>query len=396
MEKIKITNKDNTVTIDLNGHIDSSNAPQIEEAIRSGLANEKFDSLVLDADDLQYISSAGLRIILRLRKEYPDFRIINVASEIYEIFDMTGFAEMMTIEKAYRKISVDGCELIGQGANGKVYRIDPDTIAKVYNEFSSLDDIKREREMARKALILGIPTAIPYDIVRVGEQYGSVFELLNADSFAKLLISGEKTMDEIIDMSVELAKQIHSTVVKDGDMPYIKDTALDWVAFLKDHLPADEYEKLNRMMNDIPRENHMLHGDFHIKNVMLQNGEVLLIDMDTLCVGHPIFELAAVFNAYIGFNSANHAIAKEFLGIDYEQCQLFFDKFMHKYLNGRSEEEIAEVVKKASVVGFTRILRRTIKRYGYEEGKPLIDKARECLDKYIFELDSLYFNTDFD
>lgn len=393
MKYIDFTNKDNTATVSLKGHIDSSNAPDIEKEINDALSAGKFDNLVIDAEELQYISSAGLRIILRLKKEYLDLKIVNVSSEIYEIFDMTGFAEMMTIEKAFRKFSVDGCELIGKGANGSVYRYDADTIVKVYNEYSSLDDIKREREMARKAMILGIPTAIPYDVVKVGDQLGSVFELLNADSFAQLLISGKKTMDEIVDMDVELAKQIHNTVVKDGDMPYIKDTALDWVDFLKDHLPEEEYEKLNKMVNDIPREHHMLHGDYHIKNVMMQNGEVLLIDMDTLCVGHPIFELASVFNAYIGFNSADHAIAKAFLGLDWDDSVLFFNKFMHKYLEGRSEEEIQEIIKKASVLGYTRILRRTIKRFGYEEGKPLIDKARECLDKYIFELDSLYFDT---
>ncbi|MBR2791488.1 MAG: phosphotransferase [Erysipelotrichaceae bacterium] len=174
-------------------------------------------------------------------------------------------------------------------------------------------------------------------------------------------------------------------------MPSMKAVAVDWVDFLKDHLPEDEWKKLNKMMNDIPETHHMLHGDYHLKNVMMQNGEVLLIDMDTLCEGHPIFELAAVFNAYIGFNSADHSVAKSFLGLEWDDSVLFFNKFMHKYLEGRSEEEIQEIIKKASIVGFTRILRRTIKRYGYEDGKPLIDKARECLDKSIPEVDSLYF-----
>ena len=125
------------------------------------------------------------RIILRLKKNNASLKIINVSSDVYEIFEMTGFSEIMPIEKAYREFSVEGCEIIGQGANGKVYRIDPETIIKVYNNPDSLPDIKRERELARKAFVLGIPTAIPYDVVKVGDGYGSVFELLNAKSFAK-------------------------------------------------------------------------------------------------------------------------------------------------------------------------------------------------------------------
>lgn len=46
---------------------------------------------------------------------------------------MTGFTEMLPVEKAFREISVDGCEVIGQGANGAVYRINPEIIIKVYN-----------------------------------------------------------------------------------------------------------------------------------------------------------------------------------------------------------------------------------------------------------------------
>ena len=62
--------------------------------------------------------------------------------------------------------------MLGEGANGKVYRYDSDTIVKVYKDSVSLEDIKRERELARTAFILGIPTAIPYDrqedSIRVG------------------------------------------------------------------------------------------------------------------------------------------------------------------------------------------------------------------------------------
>ena len=77
-------------------------------------------------------ASAGLRVILRLRKQEPELAIVNVSPEVYEIFEMTGFTEMMPVSRAYRRVSVDGCEVIGQGANGKVYRLDPETIIKVY------------------------------------------------------------------------------------------------------------------------------------------------------------------------------------------------------------------------------------------------------------------------
>lgn len=86
----------------LRGRINSANSDQIEAEVQTLKKSNPDSKMVLDARDLEYISSAGLRILLRLRKEKQDLSIINVSSEVYEIFDMTGFNEIMTIEKAYR------------------------------------------------------------------------------------------------------------------------------------------------------------------------------------------------------------------------------------------------------------------------------------------------------
>lgn len=105
--------------LELKGRIDSNNAVQVEKEMRDQLTGQNDVEVVLDATGLEYISSAGLRVILRLKKTYPDLRITNVSSEVYEILDMTGFTEMMTVEKAYRVVSVEGCEVIGEGGKGE-------------------------------------------------------------------------------------------------------------------------------------------------------------------------------------------------------------------------------------------------------------------------------------
>lgn len=139
------------MTLKLKGRIDSSNAAQVERELLPQLAGQT--EIVLDAQDLAYISSAGLRVILRIRKDYPSLRIVNVNSDVYEILDMTGFTDMMPVEKAYRVVSVEGCEEIGHGANGTIYRIDKDNVVKVYNNPEALADIQHEREVAKLALI---------------------------------------------------------------------------------------------------------------------------------------------------------------------------------------------------------------------------------------------------
>lgn len=201
------------VTIALEGRIDSGNSGDVENEIHEAIGDKKPASVILDASALEYISSAGLRVILRLRKDNPTLRLINVSSEVFEVFEMTGFTEMMSVEKAYRQVSVEGCEEIGRGANGTIYRVDKDNVVKVFNDPDSLDDIQHEREVARLALILGIPTAISYDVVRVGDSYGSVFEFLNATSFSRMIADEPEKLDWCVQEYVKMLKLDRKSVV---------------------------------------------------------------------------------------------------------------------------------------------------------------------------------------
>jgi len=199
--------ENNVLTIYLEGNVDTTNAEAVGAEFESIRAEHPEGQLILDLEDLHYISSAGLRQILRLKKREKDLKLINCSSEVYEVFDMTGFAEMMDISKAYRKMSVDGCEKIGEGSNGIVYRLNPDTIIKVYKNSDALDDIKRERELAKTALVLGINTAIPFDVVKVGDKYGSVFELLSAKSLTKLMGEDPDNKDKYIKIFADMLRR---------------------------------------------------------------------------------------------------------------------------------------------------------------------------------------------
>ena len=377
-----------TLRLFLEGRIDSSNAATVEKDIFSAIESNSGKTPIIDADKLEYISSAGLRIVLKLKKAYPDISLINVNSDVYEIFDMTGFTEMMEIQKAYRRISVDGCEVIGQGANGKVYRINDDPVVKVYLNPDSLDDIRRERDLAKKAFVLGIPTAISYDIARVGDGYGTVYELLNAESFAKLIASEPENINRYVDMYVELLKKIHSTLVKRGDMPDMKETAVKWAEFDRDYLPQETGDKLVKLVKAVPEDDHMMHGDYHVKNVMMQSGEVLLIDMDTLCVGNPVFELGSMFNAYKGFSALDPSVSMSFLGLPHETCVEIWEKSLKKYIGG-DQAKIDDAEKKAAIVGYMRLLRRLVRRGGAND-----PKGKEAIDFYVAELTKLVASVD--
>jgi anti-sigma B factor antagonist len=86
-----------SVTVSLSGRLDTSTAPEFETYVNENLAG--VGSLTLDFKELEYISSAGLRVLLGLQKKMKGaLKLTNVGELIMEVFEMTGFADILVIE----------------------------------------------------------------------------------------------------------------------------------------------------------------------------------------------------------------------------------------------------------------------------------------------------------
>lgn len=97
---LKIEKKNTeTKTLALIGRLDTVTAPELEAEISAILPTA--ESLVLDMEKLEYISSAGLRVILKTQKalaQKAGLKLINVSDDVREVFEITGFSDFLTIE----------------------------------------------------------------------------------------------------------------------------------------------------------------------------------------------------------------------------------------------------------------------------------------------------------
>ena len=359
------------------------NYAEVEADILNQLEGHNYDEIVLDAKETNYISSAGLRVVLNLKKKYDKVSVINASIEVYDIFEMTGFTNIVTVEKALRNISVEGCKIIGQGAHGTVYSLAPDTIVKVYVPGSSMEEIKNERELSKKAFVLGLPTAIALDIVKVGDQYGTVFELLNASSCVKYVKESQENLDDFVDKAVVLLKKIHSTVCDDGTLPDMKQSHLRYVENIKGFLKEEEYSKVKKLIEDIEDTKTLIHGDFHLKNQLLAGNQLMLIDMDTLCIGNPIFEMASVCNSYFEFGEISVKAIEDFLDIPIDTANYLWKNISRKYYADLDDEHYQRAIDKARLIGCVRALHYFKKRNFAEEHKEkCLRDLRELLNKF--------------
>ncbi len=298
---IQFTNNNGDATITLCGRLDTSVSTEIKSEIDKNLATAgNINSLTMDAEGLEYISSSGLRILLVLAKSYKNFKVINVNPDVYDVLNMTGFSKIIKVERALRQLSIDGCEQIGVGGVGTVYRLDGDTIIKVFREGTTIDEVRKEITMSKEAFVMGTPTAISFDIVKVGSQYGLVYELLNAETLSSCIKRAPERIEEFARQYANLFRQLHSIEVPaDSNVSDAIEHERQQILHIRRYFPQESIDLLLQILDAIPTSNRLLHLDLQVKNTMMQGDELMLIDMGEMGYGHPVLDLGHAYSAMV-------------------------------------------------------------------------------------------------
>ena len=349
----------NTLVIRLSGKLDSSSSESVNAEIRQCILSHPGLSLCLDLDQVEYITSSGIRVLLGLQKSHPGgIRIRNASPEVYEVLAITGVTTLMDIRRKPRSVSVEGCPVIGRGAFGTVYRLDRDTVVKVFSGGeASLPGMEKELANARQAFLSGIPTAIPFDIVRVGDQFGVVFEMIDAQNCNDCVREDPGVLDELIPKYAALLKNMHSLDTRTDNLREVRSSYLRYLEVISPHLPPATGARLKELIEQMPQARHIIHGDIHLKNIMISRGEMILIDMDHLALGDPVFEFAGLFAAYIAFNEDDPDDIFRFMGIDMQTGERIFHETLRAYLGDADESTLREALLKVRTVGYLRFLK---------------------------------------
>ena len=290
--------------------------------------------------------------------------------------------------RKYKEISVDGCELLGSGAKGEVYRYDEELVIKVFNENNTYADVEQEIAKARKAFILGIPTAISFGIVSVGRRYGAMFEMVDSDTVSRCIARSPEQVKVYAGIMADVATVIHGirALPEDG-FPYVYDRVRRYISGgigMEDEALA---AKCMKLIDALPITDTLIHGDFHTGNVFMQKGEPLLIDMDRVSMGHPITELSDLYYFYVILGEDDPSVVERFMGFSYDTSKKFFDHFLKQYLKTEDEERLREVTLKASLIGYSRHIKKYRKNCEHsDKDKKRID---HCIDRIREITDSI-------
>ena len=332
--------EDRRLTIFPEGMIDANKAPEFDAAV-SKIIGEHADinGVTIDADALTYISSSGLRVLMKLSKKFGRGILLqNASKDVYDILEMTGFVKIFDVKKKLRRVDISRCKQVGVGLSSKVYRLNEDTIIKVYDKNVPLYKITREIDLAKKAFLAGLPTAISFDLVNTEQGYGVVFEMI-ADALTvgdALMRDNGREFDAIMDKFAALMTEMHRTETAESDgFPSIKGTWLEWAEGMRAYYNAAEVEMLKEMIDSVPTRRTIVHCDFHAGNTLYQDGKIVVIDMADVGYAHPVFDFAAgAFHVTVRDQKSIQGA----LSLSEEYIGKYYDALLRKYFAADGEK----------------------------------------------------------
>ena len=344
---------DGVLTVSFDGRLDTEAAVKFEAELAEVCSGNPHTSMIFDAEKLDYVASSGLRIILKLAKTEKNFSVENVSPAVFSVFEMTGFSRIINIRKALRKIDLEKCERIGFGGNGAVYRVSEDEIVKVNYNPATYADLDMELAKAKEAFLLGIPTAISFDLVDCGEgRRGVVYETIKSRTLGETIQSSPELMDELTEKYVGQLNILHAVHTDNPVFGSAKDNYRKQVENASKFLTEEEGKMLEQILDVLPEGDRLCHCDAHPKNIMIQNGDMLWIDMEGMSVGHPIYDLISIAVILNGIRTDEMTLG--ICGMDIQTVQKFKDCFIRKYFKTEDPEMIQRY---GSILDALRLIR---------------------------------------
>ena len=287
-----------------------------------------------------------------------------------------------------RKLSVENSRMLGHGYYSQVYQVDPETVVKVLKN-GTVEDAEREIKLSKWAFSNGISTAISYDVVDIDGHPGLVYELLGKGSLRDRLLNYPDEFDRRLRQYADLMHTIHNVVDTEAHLP----KALDFYTEKLDDtslITEDERQRMRMLLDTIPDTSHIVHRDCHIKNIKVVNDDLMLIDLDTLSRGDPIFDFMSVFCAYKTYSE----------GHGYTETDTFFDMpiafekrilgtLFLMYFSDLEEDDLQENINKVALLSYLHMLIFLDECDDEEKSTYDTDKMVGSFREYLYKSDDL-------
>ena len=346
---------ENIVTVLVDGYIDSNTANYFGDFVQKVFNDNLNKKVIIDFKNVRMITSACIRWLLTFEKKHYDFELTNVSREVFTVLKLTGVSAVLDINQEPFSICTDGCKVLGKGFSSEVFKLDDETIAKVYYNVPDIDVAIRERMIAKQAFVKGVPTEISFGMCESNGMPGLVYELVNAKTLISEIAENEENIDKYIKDYVSLVKVVHK--FDNEGLTGIYDKKRDFIEnakYVSQFIPSYCYDAIIKLKDEIADNNHLLHGDPHPANVMLTDKGMIFIDLSDMGFGDEKFDLMFLYRTLVLFS----LLPNNKYAIEPERCHKLWDRFAEEYYKDKDEEYTQKQLYEIKLLALNSIVNR--------------------------------------
>lgn len=194
-----------------------------------------------------------------------------------------------------KKSEIANMAVIGKGACATIYKLEDDKVLKLYDkgDRNTAEFVKNEFDISTEIYNLGITTAKTYELCECDGIYGAVYEFVSGNTMLDMIENEGNLSDYISDLS-DIGKQIHSNSVDTKTFPKATELLERLIVHIKPWVNDEQYKHIEMLIDAIPDDNTLIHGDFHPGNIIIRQGKPILIDVGGASHGHPVFDFISM------------------------------------------------------------------------------------------------------
>ena len=250
------------------------------------------------------------------------------------------------MEKQFRTIDISHLKCFAKGGTGECYRIDQDTILKLYYEGFPEERILNEKEGAKAALVAGVPTAISYWLVQAGQRQGVLYELVQGKTLSEVIYEkGISQARELGRTFADIALTLHHAEVKKTDLPPATLTVRKAIQGAE-YIPDEVMKRVLGFMDELDTFQQYVHGDYHPNNVIMTKDGPILVDMGGFSIGCPMFDLATCYFSLFEAPESHSGKRSSFNNLTQEEAGEFWKGVEEEYFPGGMDAASAELLRK--------------------------------------------------
>lgn len=248
------------------------------------------------------------------------------------------------MDKEIREIDLAQWQQVGEGGNGKTYVArpqaapqcgDPDganagAILKISNSrLSTLEAVRKEFDVSRAVHALGLATPEMREIVRVGDAYGTISELIKPKrSLGRICCDNPERTEEMATLLCTRGKELFATPCDTGFFPSRKAQLLQALGRVQ-FVGRKTLSTLEAFAQRIPDTTTCLHGDFQMGNLILSGERHYWIDLDRFGYGDPMFDVGHLYMLCNVYSSMKYV--QGLFHVTRDQFHRFWDAFARAY-----------------------------------------------------------------